>query len=127
MNEHYYVDELDFSVCFHNFQGLVASKSVLTFESHVSHILALSSIFLLRKNVDPDLEKYFLNSTSRLTLKILKSITKEDNKFSEDALTQMMDLYDNILSKKYEHDIGISKLHQILTNQKNSNVRRCIS
>jgi hypothetical protein len=126
MNEHYYIDELDFSVCFHNFQGLVASKSVLTFESHVSHILALSSIFLLRKNVDPDLEKYFLNSTSRLTQKILKSITKEDNKFPEDALTQMMDIYDSILNKKCEHDIGISKLHQILTNQKNSNVRRCI-
>lgn len=113
--EHYLIGNVDVDVCSYNFQkyvqSLIKPLTLLTLESHASHVLAMSSILLLCRNVDPCLDEYFFNATGLIKEDIFSKIGTGNNKFPKQLLCAILDIIQDVFNRKLECCLGIGKLY----------------
>ncbi|KAI7900795.1 uncharacterized protein BX663DRAFT_516558 [Cokeromyces recurvatus] len=126
----YVVSDFNVNLGFYNFQlavkEAIVNKRLLTFESNIAHILAVSAILLLHQQTnDSELDRY-LNGLSTVIIKDLKSkLGWKAAKFPRELVVILLDIHHDLTSDKCTKEVAVTKISNLSLNY-DPVVRQCL-
>ncbi|KAF7732365.1 hypothetical protein EC973_005261 [Apophysomyces ossiformis] len=115
-DDRYVVNNVDISMLFYNFQlyvkNLVNNKR-LFMESHVHHILAMSSVLLIKpKCINDDLKMFIDDKTTKCLVNAVKEkLGVEKKEFNVDLMHKMIKTINDVRKGKLDRMEGVMKLY----------------
>ncbi|KAI7902473.1 uncharacterized protein BX663DRAFT_511177, partial [Cokeromyces recurvatus] len=117
----YVVSDFNVNLGFYNFQlaakEAIVNKRLLTFESNIAHILAVSANLLLYQQTnDSELDRH-LNRLSTVIIEDMKSqLGWKAAKFPRELVVILLDIYHALTSDKCTKEIAVTKISNLSLN-----------